>query len=96
MAMTLYSYMIYAATIEYSKITYVWFGIIPTSKNLSYCRRRVIFTERVPFSYACYGTFNKGAEGKGYSKRVVFFSNVTQLKGIFDGKGINYLALLVL
>ncbi len=90
MAMTLYSYMIYAATIEYSKIMYVWFGIIPTSKNLSYCRRRVIFTERVPFSYACYGTFNKGVEGKEYSK------NVTQLKGIFDGKGINYLALLVL
>ena len=29
------------------------------------------FTERVPLSYACYETFNRGTEGKGYFERVV-------------------------
>ena len=41
------------------------------------CYQRVIFTEKVPLSYACYGTFHKGIEGKG------------GLKSVFEKKGIN-------
>lgn len=43
------------------------FGIFPARENAMH-----FFTERVPFSYACYGTLNKGMEGKGQSKRAVF------------------------
>lgn len=43
------------------------FGIFPARENA------VHFTERVPFFYACHGTFNKGMEGKhnGISKAVL-------------------------
>ena len=53
-------------------------GVFPSNKNRSYCRRQnqVTFMERVPLSYACYGTFNKGMEGKGYSKRAAFLFGV--------------------
>lgn len=41
--------------------------VVSISKNYSYCHRRkqAIFTEGAPLSYACYGTFYKGTEGKG-------------------------------
>ena len=76
--------------------TSYWFVIKVENKanevNLSNDKKCLHFTERVPLSYACYGTFHKGME----RKRIIrtdssLLWNVTQSNDIFQGKDINTL-----
>ena len=73
------------------------FGILPNKQNA------VPFTERVPFSYACYGAFTvlfcdkdigKERNGKtiaATNKQFYVVRGVTQFKTAFVGKAINSL-----